>query len=164
METPIGTMVAGATDEALCLLEFWERPDLDRQIRGMKRHFGREVEEGEAPVFGPLHAQLSEYFDGQRKVFDLPLHMPGSDFQLSVWNELRRIPYGSTRSYKEQALALGNLQAIRAVASANGSNRIAIIVPCHRVVGSDGKLVGYAGGLWRKQWLLTHERRQLSLF
>ncbi len=163
IETPVGGMIAGATDAGLCLLEFLERPDLEGQFNRLRRH-GWKAEEGESPLFGPLRIQLNEYFEGSRQEFSLPLHTPGSEFQQAVWRELRKIPFGTTRSYKEQALALGDLQAIRAVAAANGANRIAIIIPCHRVIGADGKLVGYAGGLWRKQWLLNHERRQLALF
>ncbi len=91
--------------------------------------------------------------------FDVPLQLPGTDFQVKVWEELMKIPFGSTRSYKEQAIALNNPKAVRAVARANGDNRIAIIIPCHRVIGSDGKLVGYGGGVWRKQYLLNLEKR-----
>lgn len=104
-----------------------------------------------------LNQQLQQYFSGDRKTFDLPLVLPGSDFQRNVWHELLRIGPGTTSSYKQQAIALGNALAVRAVARANGDNRIAFIVPCHRVVGSNGELTGHSGGLWRKQWLLDHE-------
>ena len=114
----------------------------------------------------PCFLQLQEYFSGIRKDFNIKLHPKGTDFQRSVWEELKRIPYGKTRSYMEQTKSLGNLKAIRAVASANGKNPISIIIPCHRVIGSDGSLTGYAGGIWRKKWLLEHEspNRQTSLF
>lgn len=119
----------------------------------------------------PIHLkncllQLEEYFKGIRKDFSLKLSPNGTDFQNSVWEELKRIPFGKTRSYMEQTKALGNLKAIRAVASANGKNPISIIIPCHRVIGSDGSLTGYGGGLWRKKWLLEHENpsRQTALF
>ena len=114
----------------------------------------------------PCFLQLQEYFSGIRKDFNLKLHPNGTDFQHSVWEELKRIPYGKTRSYMEQTKALGNIKAIRAVASANGKNPISIIIPCHRVIGSDGSLTGYASGIWRKKWLLEHENpnRQTSLF
>ena len=102
--------------------------------------------------------QLMEYFEGKRKGFDLPLVLPGTEFQIKVWDQLLTIPFGSTRSYAEQAVAIGNPKAVRAVARANGDNRLAIIIPCHRVIGSDGKLTGYGGGLWRKEWLLAHEK------
>ena len=104
-------------------------------------------------------SQLEEYFSGKRKEFDLPLKQDGTEFQSKVWNLLCRIPYGKTISYNELAKLYGDLKAIRAVASANGRNNLAIIVPCHRVIGSDQSLTGYAGGLWRKKWLLEHENK-----
>ena len=114
----------------------------------------------------PCVIQLEEYFNGLRKVFELKLNPKGTVFQNSVWNELKMIPYGKTRTYMEQTKMLGNIKAIRAVASANGKNPISIVIPCHRVIGSDGSLTGYAGGLWRKKWLLEHENpnKQISLF
>ncbi|MBK5210119.1 MAG: methylated-DNA--[protein]-cysteine S-methyltransferase [Flavobacteriaceae bacterium] len=110
--------------------------------------------------------QLSEYFNGTRKKFNLKLNPQGTDFQKRVWNELLNVPYGKTRTYLEQTKKLGNIKAIRAVASANGKNPIWIIIPCHRIIGSDGSLTGYAGGIWRKKWLLEHENpsAQKSLF
>jgi methylated-DNA-[protein]-cysteine S-methyltransferase len=110
--------------------------------------------------------QLKEYFDGNRTQFDLKLNPQGTDFQKKVWNELNNIPYGSTRSYLDQSKKIGDPKAIRAVASANGKNPIWIIIPCHRVIGSDGSMTGYGGGIWRKKWLLAHESPapQQSLF
>jgi len=110
--------------------------------------------------------QLNEYFDGIRTTFDLKLNPQGTDFQKRVWKELLNVPHGKTRSYLEQSKKLGDVKAIRAVASANGKNPIWIIIPCHRIIGSDGSLTGYAGGLWRKKWLLEHESPspQQSLF
>ncbi|MBL4939267.1 MAG: methylated-DNA--[protein]-cysteine S-methyltransferase [Lutibacter sp.] len=110
--------------------------------------------------------QLKEYFAGTRKQFDLKLNPQGTDFQKRVWNELLNVSHGKTRSYLEQSKKLGDAKAIRAVASANGKNPIWIIIPCHRIIGSDGSLTGYAGGLWRKKWLLEHESPspQQSLF
>ena len=110
--------------------------------------------------------QLDEYFQGKRKDFDLKLNLNGTDFQKKVWNSLLQIPYGKTTTYLDQAKALGDIKAIRAVASANGKNPLWIVIPCHRVIGSDGSLTGYAGGLWRKKWLLAHENpvKQTSLF
>lgn len=110
--------------------------------------------------------QLDEYFQKKRTSFDLKLNPQGTDFQQNVWNELQRIPYGKTTSYLDQSKKMGNVKAIRAIASANGKNPIWIIIPCHRVIGSDGSLTGYAGGLWRKKWLLEHENptKQTSLF
>ena len=111
-------------------------------------------------------AQLSEYFDGKREDFDLKLNPQGTEFQRKVWEILLEIPFSKTRSYLEQSKVFGDVKAIRAVASANGKNPILIIIPCHRVIGSDGSLTGYAGGKWRKQWLLNHESpsKQQSLF
>ena len=111
-------------------------------------------------------AQLSEYFDGKREDFDLNLNPQGTEFQRKVWEILLEIPFSKTRSYLEQSKVFGDVKAIRAVASANGKNPIAIIIPCHRVIGSDGSLTGYADGKWRKQWLLNHESpsKQQSLF
>jgi len=110
--------------------------------------------------------QLQEYFDGKRKAFDIKLNPEGTDFQKKVWNQLLEIPYGKTLSYLELSKQLGDVKAIRAVANANGKNPIWIIIPCHRVIGSDGSLTGYAGGIWRKKWLLAHENpvKQQSLF
>lgn len=116
--------------------------------------------------FREVVSQLNEYFDGQRKTFSFTLNPKGTDFQQKVWQALLEIPYGKTMSYLELSKKLGDVKAIRAVAAANGKNPIWIVVPCHRVIGSDGSLTGYAGGLWRKQWLLEHENpvKQESLF
>lgn len=110
--------------------------------------------------------QLDEYFKGTRTEFNLKLNPKGTEFQQKVWNELQHIPFGTTNTYREQAITLGNLKAIRAVASANGKNPIWIVVPCHRIIGTNGSLTGYAGGIWRKKWLLNHENptTQQSLF
>jgi len=120
------------------------------------------------PVVAQCVEQLEEYFQAKRKVFELTLALAGTDFQKRVWAQLFEIPYGETVSYLDIARAIGNEKSIRAVGAANGANPIAIIVPCHRVIGSDGKLTGYGGGIWRKEWLLNHERRhssgQLPLF
>ena len=110
--------------------------------------------------------QLQDYFDGKRTTFTFPLNPSGTDFQKKVWNELLHIPFGKTCSYLELSKKLGDVKAIRAVASANGKNPLWIVVPCHRVIGTDGSLTGYAGGLWRKKWLLEHENpvKQETLF
>ena len=104
-----------------------------------------------------VQIQVAEYMDGKRKIFDIPLDTPGTEFQKTVWNMLQQIPYGETWSYKQQAIKIDNPKAVRAVATANGYNKIAFIIPCHRVIGSDGSLTGYGGGLKRKQWLLDLE-------
>lgn len=163
-------MIAGAVDEGICLLEFADRKSLISEYRDLKKYLATEISEGENSHISMLRQQLEEYFSGLRKEFDLKLLIPGTIFQQMVWNELLTIPFGITRTYHEQAVALNKPEAIRAVASANGMNRIAIIIPCHRVIGSDGSLTGYAGGLKRKKWLLDHEKSHsgkpvdLSLF
>lgn len=159
IETPLGPMMAGAVDEGLCLLEFTDRRMLETQLATLRRRFHASIIMGEHAHFAPLRTQLAEYFNGTRTSFDLPLATPGTPFEQRVWNALRRIPYGTTRSYKRQATSIGSPEAVRAVASANGRNRIAIIIPCHRVIGEDGHLTGYGGGLWRKRWLLELEQR-----
>jgi O-6-methylguanine DNA methyltransferase len=159
--TPLGPMLAGATEEGICLLEFVDRRMLETQIKRLNRLFQAECVPGKNRHFEALHRQLEEYFAGTRREFDLPLLLKGTEFQEKVWNGLRAIPYGSTRSYKEQADFIGLPNAVRAVAHANGDNRLAILIPCHRVIGVDGKLVGYGGGLWRKEYLLHLEKNQL---
>lgn len=122
-------------------------------------HFVEEIglEDDQTQLLKKTTVQLDEYFSGRRKDFDLPLGQKGSGFQENVWNHLVKIPFGKTISYLQLSKQIGDVKAIRAIASANGRNNLAIVVPCHRVIGSDAKLVGYAGGLWRKKWLLEHE-------
>lgn len=157
ISTPLGPMIAASVKEGICLLEFTDRRMLEREFVDLQSRFKAEIVTYETPVIKKLKKQLKEYFQGKRHEFEVKLCTPGSEFQNRVWDELRRIPYGETRSYKQQAVALKNPKAIRAVARANGMNRIAIVIPCHRVIGSDGSLVGYAGGLERKQRLLEIE-------
>lgn len=161
-------MIAAATDEGLCLLEFADRRMLPTEFKDLRKRLKAEFEEKPHPVIDSAILQLNEYFEGKRKDFDLPLNMPGTPFQQQVWKVLLEIPYGSTRSYKKQSERLGNPEAIRAVAGANGQNRIAIIIPCHRVIGEDGSMTGYGGGIWRKKKLLELELantpREGSLF
>lgn len=159
ISTPLGEMIAGATEEGICLLEFSDDKILQEELAELKTLLITEIKEGRSRHLRHLKKQLKEYFAGKRKSFDLPLLTPGTDFQKAAWNELLKIPYGETISYHKQAEAINNPGAVRAVGSANGSNRIAIIIPCHRVIGSDGTLVGYGGGLQRKKWLLDHERK-----
>jgi AraC family transcriptional regulator of adaptative response/methylated-DNA-[protein]-cysteine methyltransferase len=156
--TPLGPMLAGAIDEGICLLEFTDRRMLEAEIKRLSKLLNARLVPGISQPLERLKKQLEEYFCGRRKVFDVPLVLPGTPFQKKVWAELQRIPYGATPSYKEQAELLGLPKAIRAVAKVNGDNNIAIIVPCHRVVGTNGVLTGYGGGLWRKEYLLKHER------
>lgn len=155
--TPLGPMVAAATEEHLVLLEFADRRMVPTQIQRVQRALGCVFVPGDSPVFDVVNEQLSQYFAGRRSSFDVPLHTPGTAFQTRVWAELGTIPAGETRSYGEVARSIGRPTAVRAVARANGDNRIAILIPCHRVIGSDGKLTGYGGGLWRKKRLLELE-------
>jgi AraC family transcriptional regulator of adaptative response/methylated-DNA-[protein]-cysteine methyltransferase len=157
IETRLGPMVAGATHTELVLLEFTDRSILDAQVARLEQRMGRARETGDSPIFEQLVGQLEEYFAGSRRDFDIPLRAPGTDFQELVWTALRTIPCGATRSYGELARAIGRPMAVRAVAHANRDNRIAILIPCHRVIGANGTLTGYGGGLWRKQKLLDLE-------
>ena len=159
IDTPIGKMRIGASDEGICLFDFQYRKSIDSIMKRIENLSGKQFAEGDHPHFKLLEQQISEYFVGTRKDFDLPLHLVGTPFQKSVWEGLLKIPYGETRSYKQQSIFLGNEKAIRAVATANGENGIAIIIPCHRVIGTNGTLVGYGGGLQRKKWLLDLERK-----
>jgi AraC family transcriptional regulator of adaptative response/methylated-DNA-[protein]-cysteine methyltransferase len=159
IETDLGTMLAGAIDDSLCLLEFNEPLRLSSELKDLSSHFKTEIMEGENLFLETVKSELLEYFKGIRKVFSFNLTTPGTDFQKSVWKELLNIPYGTTRSYHQQSVAIGSPRAIRAVAGANGMNRISIIIPCHRVIGSDGSLTGYGGGIERKKWLLEHEKK-----
>ena len=157
--TPLGPMLAGATEQGVCLLEFVDRRMLETQLKRLNTLLNATCIPGSHAHFTNLSVQLKEYFSGKRREFEIPLVMPGTPFQQLVWDGLMTIPYGTTRAYSEQAELLKKPRAVRAVAKANGDNRIAIIVPCHRVLGKSGKLVGYGGGLWRKQYLLDHESR-----
>ena len=130
---------------------------MESQLDTLRRRFDRPLAPGDSPLFAPLRAQLDEYFAGRRTAFDLPLEYPGSPFQRRVWDALRRIPYGETRSYAQLAREIGAPGSARAVGTANGANRIAIVIPCHRVIAADGGLGGYGGGLWRKLRLLELE-------
>jgi AraC family transcriptional regulator of adaptative response/methylated-DNA-[protein]-cysteine methyltransferase len=164
IETRLGSMVAGATERELVLLEFADRPMLPTQLRRIETRFMCTCMEGESPMFDVLRLQLDQYFNSERQQFDVPLRAPGTPFQERVWTELRAIPCGATRSYADIASAIGQRTAVRAVARANGDNRIAVLIPCHRVIGSDGTLTGYGGGLWRKRRLLDLEAGAPSLF
>jgi len=159
IETQLGAIIAGSVNEGICMCKFNGKNNLEAELNNLKRYLKQEISEGKNDHIENLRFQMNEYFAGIRKSFDLPLVTFGTEFQKRVWNELLNIPYGSTISYKQQAAALKNPLSVRAVANANGMNRIAIIIPCHRVIGSDGSLTGYADGLHRKQWLLEHEKK-----
>lgn len=155
--TPLGPIMSASVKQGICLLEFIDRKMLETELNDLRKRLNAPLVTSPGPHFQELKTQLEQYFNGDRKKFELPLFAPGSAFQKMVWKGLQDIPYGTTRSYKEQAKALGNPKAVRAVANANGANKIAIIIPCHRVIGADGNLVGYGGGLWRKKRLLALE-------
>jgi AraC family transcriptional regulator of adaptative response/methylated-DNA-[protein]-cysteine methyltransferase len=159
--TPLGPMIAGATEKGLCLLEFTDRRMLETEFRDLKKHLRANVVWGQHPLLLQAEQQITEYFEGIRKTFDIPLFAPGTNFQNLVWRKLMEISYGQSKSYKEQAINIENPNAVRAVAKANGCNRIAIIIPCHRVIGDDGSMTGYGGGVWRKKWLLDFEKKNL---
>ena len=154
METPLGELelTSSSTHLLSALFVKTEKNVLDKQ----------PVLESE--INNEAKKQLNAFFEKQLTQFSLPLHPAGTDFQKSVWNELIKIPFGITISYLTLAKKLGDVNSIRAAASANGKNPITIIIPCHRVIGTDGKLVGYSGDMWRKQWLLDHESNQEKLF
>lgn len=159
IETPLGPMLAIAGDRGLELLEFVDRRALETELRDLRRRLGTAIVPGEHAVLHQTRTELAEYFDGSRREFTMALNQRGSDFQLKAWRALCRIPYGETRSYADMAREVGSPAAVRAIGRVNGQNSIAIIVPCHRVIRSDGSLCGYGGGRWRKQWLLDHERK-----
>jgi AraC family transcriptional regulator of adaptative response/methylated-DNA-[protein]-cysteine methyltransferase len=175
-------MIAAATEKGICLLEFADCPRLSRKLQSLEVAFNTPIDLDNSPISGvpekqsdsatthnascnlhlnSLEKQLAEYFKGKRRDFDIPLDLVGTEFQKKVWLSLLQVPYGHTISYAEQAKLIGRPAAVRAVANANGQNRVAIILPCHRVIGSDGTLTGYGGGLWRKEKLLELEKRHL---
>lgn len=146
--SPVGLLKISATKDTITEVTFH---DSSQKPAGNKKNM--------PPLLISCIEQLIQYFNGQRRVFELPVHQPGTAFQQEVWSLLVQIPFGKTISYLELARKTGDFKATRAVAAANGKNNVAIIVPCHRVIGSGGELIGYAGGLWRKKWLLDMEKR-----
>jgi len=158
IETPLGSMLALADEAGLRLLEFVDRRGLERELNGLRRRLKSAIVPGNSPLLDETARQLAAYFEGRRPAFDLTLAPVGSDFQQRVWAELRQIPPGRTRSYAEMAAKLGVPRAPRAIGRANGSNMLALVIPCHRVIRADGSLCGYAGGIWRKRRLLEHEQ------
>ena len=158
INTPIGEMLAIATDEAICMLDFVDSKNWLKDQEILVTRYGATQVDEDSLLLSELEKQLREYFAKERKEFSLPLALVGTSFQEEVWKVLQTIPYGEVRSYKEQATAVGNPKGVRAVANANGKNRISIVIPCHRVIGSDGTLTGYASGIERKQFLLDLER------
>jgi AraC family transcriptional regulator, regulatory protein of adaptative response / methylated-DNA-[protein]-cysteine methyltransferase len=159
IDTPLGTMLAVADDAGLRLLEFTDRRALERELPILRRRLRTNVVPGEHRHLEAIRKQLRDYFSGERLDFDVPLAPVGSEFQMRTWDLLRSIPVAETRSYSWMAQRLGTAGGQRAVGRANGTNMIAIVIPCHRVIRADGSLCGYGGGLWRKKWLLDHERK-----
>ncbi|PTQ09425.1 bifunctional transcriptional activator/DNA repair enzyme protein Ada [Sphingomonas oleivorans] len=159
LQTPLGTMIAVSDKRAIHLLEFADRKALSTELKRLFELSKGSLGVGKLAPHVTLEAQLADYFSGNSSVFTVPLALQGSDFTRSVWDVLREIPAGEVRSYSEIAQAIGKPMATRAVARANGANQIALIIPCHRVIGADGSLTGYGGGLWRKQKLIEIERQ-----
>ena len=162
LQSPLGPLVAGATSLGVCLLEFSDRPMLQTQLATLRKLFNSPAVPGMNDHLRQLDSQLGDYFAGKLRTFSVPLVYPGTSFQTRVWDELLRIPYGQTRSYEELAIAVGLPSGQRPVGRANGQNRVAIVIPCHRVVRKNGQLGGYGGGLRRKQFLLELEKRTAS--
>lgn len=161
IETPIGEMIAMATDEGLCMLEFADKKGVDQEMQVLVKAVGEVASfaEDSHPILIRLEEELQSYFNGNLDSFTVPLAPIGTPFQKSVWEALQTIAYGDTCSYGFIARQIENPKGVRAIGLANGRNHIAIVIPCHRVIGANGKLTGYAGGLWRKEWLLEHERK-----
>ncbi len=158
MRSPLGPLVAGATTAGVCLLEFTDRRMLEAELATVKRLYSGPVIPGSNRHLELLETELAGYFAGAVRSFSVSLAYSGTPFQRRVWEQLLAIPFGETRSYQQLAAAVGSPRAVRAVGRANGLNRIAIVIPCHRVINKNGGLCGYGGGLWRKQYLLDLER------
>ncbi|MFL5202108.1 MAG: methylated-DNA--[protein]-cysteine S-methyltransferase, partial [Microvirga sp.] len=163
LDTPIGAMLTVVDDAGVHLLEFAERKALPTEIERLRKRVG-PICFGQHAMLDTLARQVEQYFAGRSITFDVPVVQKGTGFEATVWDALRRIPAGATRSYGEIARFIDRPDAARAVARANGANQVAVIVPCHRVIGADGSLTGYGGKIWRKQWLLEHERRLAATF
>jgi AraC family transcriptional regulator, regulatory protein of adaptative response / methylated-DNA-[protein]-cysteine methyltransferase len=160
LDTQLGPMIAIADEEVLYLLEFVDRRGLQHNVEHFMQKTNSAITLGRTQPISLIESELSQYFDGKLKEFRTPLLLLGSPFQKRVWEELKKIPFGETRSYSHIATAVGKSTAFRAVAQANSANRLAIIVPCHRVINANGKLGGYSAGLTRKQWLINHEKQE----
>ncbi len=159
VKTPIGEMIFGSSEKGLCLLDFKYRKSFPRILNRIKEYFGDFITYGTSPVIELAEKELTHFFKGDLKVFTIPLDIRGTDFQLQVWNALLQIKYGRTVSYLDIAKKIGRPKAVRAIANANGQNGIAVIIPCHRVIGSDGSLTGYGGGITIKKKLLGIESK-----
>jgi len=160
LDTPLGPMTAIADDDALYLLEFLDCRGLEREIERLKQKTKAVIIKGATPPIHSIENELSQYFKGNLVKFKTPLFLFGSLFQKQVWETLQKIPYGETRSYADIAKSIGKPTAFRAVAQANGANQLAIVIPCHRVINTNGALGGYAGGITRKEWMISHEKQK----
>ncbi|MRM83200.1 methylated-DNA--[protein]-cysteine S-methyltransferase [Riemerella anatipestifer] len=158
INTPLGEMIAVANNHGIYLLEFVDKKHLDTELKKLCSTLNSNIKEASNSHLKNLEKELNLYFNQSLKKFSVPIQLLGTPFQKQVWHTLLKIPYGTTESYLQQAIMMGNPKAVRAVANANSLNKIAIIVPCHRVIGSNGSLTGYAGGLWRKEKLLLLEK------
>ena len=161
LDTKLGPMIAIADENALYLLEFVDRRGLELEVERLRQRTKSAIIPGAASPILSIENELSHYFEGELKEFKTPLHFLGSPFQKRVWEELQKIPFGETRSYADIAVAIGKPLAFRAVANASGANQFAIIVPCHRVINTNGDLGGYGGGINRKKWLINHEKQEV---
>lgn len=162
LDTPLGAMLVISDEHELYLLEFVEKRGLEREIENLRLKTKSTIIQGRTKPINYIEIELKEYFEGTLKEFKTPIHLLGTDFQKQVWQELLKIPYGTTRSYATQANSIGKPSAFRAVANANGKNQLAIIIPCHRIINSNGDLGGYGGGVNRKEWLIKHEKSTLK--
>jgi len=159
IKSGLGPMVVISDDQSIYLLEFTDRAALSKELMTMLKISGGRFSNDRLKPMGQIEAELADYYAGQLTVFETPVSFHGSEFTCSVWQELMRIPFGERRSYSEHAAIIGKPAAVRAVGRANGANPIAVVVPCHRLIGADGSLVKYGGGLWRKEALLDMEKQ-----
>jgi len=164
LDTPLGPMLVVVDESYLYLLEFIERRGLENEIRRLRKRLKIGIIPGETKITHQIKAELADYFSGKNLSFKTPVYLPGSEFQKNVWHILQTIPIGQTRSYLDIAKVIGHPKAYRAVANANGANQLALIIPCHRIIKSNGELGGYGGGISRKAWLLKHESENIKAF
>ncbi len=160
-QSPLGPLIAAGDEQAVYLLEFWDRRMLDTQFKVLEKRIGTVFFPGTSGPLQQIEKEIQEYFEGIRSTFDTPLALPGSPHQEEVWRALLGVPCGQTLSYGELAASIGRPKSARPVARAVGENRLAIVIPCHRIVGHDGSLTGYGGGLWRKRYLLDLEQESM---
>ena len=162
LQSPLGEMIGGATDEGICFLEWHDRGGVERVLSRVRKRYKKDLVQGISGHLLKLQSQLDDYFYRSLKQFSVRIDVSGTAFEMDVWNQLEKIPYGETRSYGEIAHKIGKPGASRAVGRANGANYLSILIPCHRVIESSGNLRGYGGGLWRKKQLLELESSSFS--